>query len=477
MSISIITKLLQRTGIWTVVIFITVFATMASLAIATVIYHFILKLSIPAHSLIISVACPVIISPIISVVILKLIVEVEEQTRKLGDTLKALEENNTALDRARRSAETASHAKTRFLASASHDLRQPIHTLSLFGAALMLRPLDASTREIAQHLNTALQVLASQMDALLDISKLDAGVVRVSMAQLELRSMLDRVLKECLPAARDKGIDIALECPADACIETDRLLFERVVRNLLDNAIKYTDTGHVKLSVTPDADGCTIAIADTGRGIPDADQARIFEEFYQLDNSERDRTRGLGLGLAIVRRLTELLAIRMEMTSETGRGTTFRLFLPIALPRAPLGSDKDIASSAPHALHVLVVDDEAGIRLGMKMLLEAMGCRATLTDGTRQAVAAVIMDKPDIILSDMRLRGEDSGIEVVRTIRRIYPNVPAVLVSGDIAPERLRQAEAAGIPLLHKPVPIEMLKQAISNACGQQGSIKLPGQA
>ena len=371
---------------------------------------------------------------------------------------------NRQLQAALEQAEAASRAKTRFLASASHDLRQPIHTLSLFGAALTMRPLDDASHEIARHMNTALQALASQLDALLDISKLDAGVVRVNPSLVRLRAVLERICTEFEPAARAKGLEIALKCPQDSFIETDQALFERIVRNLLDNAIKYTDKGRVALQVSRQTSDLVIAIADSGRGIPEREQARVFEEFYQLDNPERDRTRGLGLGLAIVRRLSDLLQIRMEMTSLPERGTTFYLTAPAAGHVTGAIAHSAAARATPAALHVLVVDDEAGIRLGMKTLLEGMGCRATLADGTAQAVAAVKAERPDVVLSDLRLRGDDNGIRTVRAIRELYPDIPAILISGDIAPDRLREAEEAGIPLLHKPVPVEVLQQAIAEA-------------
>jgi signal transduction histidine kinase/CheY-like chemotaxis protein len=365
-----------------------------------------------------------------------------------------------ALDRA----EAANRAKTRFLASASHDLRQPIHTLSLFGAALTMCSLSERASEVAHHMNTALQGLASQLDALLDISKLDAGVVRVERAPLELRPFLAHLYEEFEPVARDKGLELALECPRDAFVDTDRTLFERIARNLLDNSIKYTDAGRVSLRAQREQGGFAVTVADSGRGIPESEQDRVFEEFYQLDNPERDRTRGLGLGLAIVKRLADLLAIRMDMTSAPGEGTTFRLLLPGA--RSP--SREQVAgtpeTSRFASLHVLVIDDEAAVRLGMKTLLEGMGCRATLTDGTEQAVAAARDDKPDVVLADFRLRGADNGIDAVRALRQLYPSIPAVLISGDIAPERLREAEQAAIPLLHKPVPFDLLKQAIASA-------------
>ena len=361
-------------------------------------------------------------------------------------------------------AEAANRAKTRFLASASHDLRQPIHTLSLFGAALSMRPLDEASRTVVQHINTALQVLTTQLDALLDISKLDAGVVRVNPEAISLRAFLERMHGEFEPPAHAKGLDLALECPDEALVETDPMLLGRIVRNLLDNAIKYTQRGGVAVRVEPEAGGYALVVSDTGRGIREADHDRVFEEFYQVDNPERDRTKGLGLGLAIVRRLAGLLHIRMEMASTPGEGTSFRLGLAAARRRAPPPASAPEEGIAPVGAHVLVVDDESGIRLGMKALLEAMGCRATLADGTEHAVKAARHARPDLVLADFRLRGADNGIATVRAIRALYPGIPAILVSGDIAAERLREAEAAGIALLHKPVPPETLKRAIAEA-------------
>jgi signal transduction histidine kinase len=375
-------------------------------------------------------------------------------------------ELNRQLASALEQAEAANRAKTRFLASASHDLRQPIHTLSLFGAALSMRPLEESSREIVQQMNTALQILASQLDALLDVSKLDAGVVRVNPTHVALRPFLERIRKEFEPAARSKGLALTLACDADGEVETDPMLLERIVRNLVDNAIKYTDAGRVDLALARTPGGFAVSVEDSGRGIDPAEQMRVFEEFYQTANPERDRTKGLGLGLAIVKRLADLLRVRLEMDSSPGVGTRFRL----VFAEAGGGAQPDAQSAAPEpaslAAHVLVVDDEEAIRIATKTLLESIGCRATLADGTERAVAAARGARPDVVLADFRLRGEDNGIAAVHAVRALYPDLPAILVSGDIAPDRLREAEAAGIAMLHKPVPADMLKRAIAEAVG-----------
>ncbi len=381
----------------------------------------------------------------------------------------ALRQRQTAMNEqlkgALQEAESASRAKTRFLASASHDLRQPIHALSLFGGALAKRPLDERSREIADHMDIALQSLASRLDSLLDISKLDAGIVQANKTAFNLRLMVERLQDEFMPAAQDKGLKVWLDCDCDAYVDSDEVLLERILRNLLANAIKYTDQGRVELSVSSCGDNIHLKVSDSGRGIPQEEQEHVFEEFYQLNNPERDHNKGLGLGLAIVKRLADLLDIQLQMDSIIGSGSAFNLTLkaaeqpPINLPQ----------TSKTHLswdnLCALVIDDEQEVGLGMKALLESMGCEVLLADGTLDALRQAKTEKPDIVLADFRLRGEDNGILTIRSIRELYPDIPAILISGDTAPERLREAEDANIPLLHKPVLVDDLEAAIARAC------------
>lgn len=372
---------------------------------------------------------------------------------------------NEQLKTALLEAESASRAKTRFLASASHDLRQPIHALSLFGGAMAKRPLDQQSREIADHMDIALQSLASRLDSLLDISKLDAGIVQVNKIPFNLRLMVERLQDEFMPAAMDKDLRVWLDCPADAFVDTDISLLERILRNLLANAIKYTATGRIEISVKTTAKTVELRISDSGRGIPTEEQEHVFEEFYQLHNPERDHTKGLGLGLAIVKRLTDLLRLDLEMESAVDVGTVFTLRLPAApaIPNAGHGEPKLNLSWG--TLCALVIDDELEVALGMKALLESMGCTVLLADGTLSALQHARNERPDIILADFRLRGQDNGILTIRSIREIYRDIPAILISGDTAPVRLREAEDANIPLLHKPVLVDDLELAIAEAC------------
>lgn len=224
-------------------------------------------------------------------------------------------------------AESASQAKTRFLASASHDLRQPIHSMSLFNAALNMQALNHHTRAISRHMNTALAALASQLDALLDISKLDAGIEPVNHSNVNLCLLLARLVHEFTLSAMDKGLELKLSAPPYSYVHTDEMLFERIIRNLLSNAIKYTERGSIELVVSQSGSKYLLKIIDTGAGIAEGDQSKIFEEFYQLHNPGRDHSRGLGLGLSIVRRLVDLLAIELLMSSAVDKGTTFTLML------------------------------------------------------------------------------------------------------------------------------------------------------
>ncbi len=364
-------------------------------------------------------------------------------------------EKDAALARA----EAANGAKTRFLASASHDLRQPMHTLTLFVEALWLRPLDEPTRAIVGHLRAASTGLSEQLDALLDISKLDAQVVKPQPVVIDLAGLVERLGQQARPRAERKGLALQWQLPAMASCRTDPLLLERVLSNLLDNALKYTQRGHVTLRLARADTGWRLSVEDTGCGIDDADRAHVFEEFFQVGNAESDRTQGLGLGLAIVRRLVDLLGLPLGIDSALGRGTTVSLWLPACESAA---SPPDTMGAADiTGLRILVVDDEPGVRLGMQALLERLGAHPLLAADAREALAQADRQRPDIVLCDLRLR-EGDGIAAIARLRRLWPGLPALLISGDTHPARLRQAREAGLRMLHKPVAADALSRAIA---------------
>ena len=383
----------------------------------------------------------------------------------------AIERERQQVALARDKAEAANRAKSRFLAAASHDLRQPLHALSLYSAALAVRAPGGDVGEIGRSINVAALSLSALVDSLLDISKLDAGAIQPQVQRVGVRSLTDRIEADFKPMAQAKQLEFRVQA-ADADIETDPVLLGRILRNLVDNAIKYTARGSVTLSARAEAASVRLAVSDTGPGIAPQERERVFEEFYQIGNPERDRSQGLGLGLAIVRRLARLLGTEVELDSAPGKGAQFA----IRVPRARREPDRAAASSAPDGAdrdgmlvdaHVLVVDDEPSVRVGMRTLLEAWGCHVTVASG--YAEAEQLLEQHglgfDLIVADFRLRQHENGIDTVRRLReRLGEDVPALLVSGDTAPERLREAQDSGFPLLHKPVSAEKLQEALLDA-------------
>jgi signal transduction histidine kinase len=369
----------------------------------------------------------------------------------------------TQLREALAQATQANQAKTRFLAAASHDLRQPLHTIGLLVAALSLRPIEGRDREVVDLLSQVTVALSEQLDQLLDISKLDAGIVEPERKIVDIGEMLRMHHAEMRAAFEEKELVAVLDCPVSARCWTDPALVLRVLRNLTENAIKFTQKGQITLRLRIEGSHALLSVQDTGRGIPPEEQAMVFEEFYQVDNPERDRTKGLGLGLSIVRRLCNLLGITLELQSAQGQGTTVTLRIPMETygalsqpkPTAPLGqSFADVS--------VLVIDDERSVRMGMRVLLEELGCRCaeagSIAEATRQAREA----RPDVILADMRLRNGENGIQAIASIVEAIGPTPALLISGDTAPDRLKEAMAAGIKLLHKPVALPLLQAELA---------------
>lgn len=372
---------------------------------------------------------------------------------------------NRQLREALKQAEQANAAKTRFLASASHDLRQPLHTLTLFCAALENHPLTPDTKAIVGHMNGALDSLRHQLSALLDISKLDAGLVNTELKTIEVREYLHQIFTAFGPQANQKHLAFLLETDGlgPTFITTDPRHLDRILHNLIDNAIKYCQAGSITLGAKPLSDSVlSIYVQDTGIGIPPAEIPHIFEEFYQVANPERDRQLGLGLGLAIVHRLATLLDLRVEIQSAPGIGTTASFQIPISPPPSSLPSERPAAMSDLLPCHILVIDDEPAILAGMQALLEPHGCKVSVAENMEQAWSVALETTPDIVLADFRLRGHASGIQAIKQLQQRWPTLPGILVSGDTSAERLKQAHDAGLTLLHKPISVPQLFKALS---------------
>ncbi len=360
----------------------------------------------------------------------------------------------------------ANQAKSKFLAAASHDLRQPLHSLRLFTATLELQTRDTRHKTLVSQIDSSVKSLEELFNALLDISKLDAGTLPVNNQHSQLADLLRLLKRDFQPLAAEKGIEFVCEI-REYVVYSDLLLLERLLRNIISNAIRYTSSGSVSLNVQLQGEDVSISVVDTGPGISASDQARIFEEFVQLNGNKHTRGQGIGLGLSIVKRLSILLDIPVSLVSKPGFGTTFSVLVPLGYNEY-YEEVADAVSQPLHAvnsLFVLVVDDEYGVCLAVEGLLETWGCvvmTATSGDAALQQLKE-INEIPDVILSDYRLRDGETGGDAIRRIREhLKLDVPAIILTGDIAPEQLTDIKRLGFPMLHKPCEPELLRKLIA---------------
>jgi signal transduction histidine kinase len=358
----------------------------------------------------------------------------------------------------RDAAERANRDKSRFLAAASHDLRQPLQAMTLLAEALHGRLRDQEDRRLLSRLQDSLAAMGKLFNALLDISRLDAGIVEPQVREFRLAVLLDRLHADSATQARARHLDWRYQ-PTDLSVRSDPVLLESLLRNLIGNALRYTPRGHVGLSCSERQGQVRIEVQDSGVGIPLDKQAEIFREFHQLQNPERDADQGLGLGLAIVDRLARLLGHQIEVVSAPGQGSRFSVLLPLAAtpasetsgvlaPEAAL--DHDLAG-----MLVLVIDDQAAVLESMDVLLRHWGCETLLAGSEEQAltVAARSGRPPELIIADYRLRAGRTGRQAVERLRgELGRPIPALIITGDTAPERLREANAGGEMLMSKPV-------------------------
>ena len=356
--------------------------------------------------------------------------------------------------------------KTRFLASASHDLRQPLHALGLFVETLGEKTKDEDDKALIKNINQATGALQELFNALLDISRLDAGVVEANKESFFINDLLIQINNEFQTVAEEKGIQLNTQ-ESNAAVYSDKLLTERILRNLISNAVKYTNEGSINITIKKEPEKVFVKIIDTGVGIPENEQENIFSEFYQIDNPERDRSKGLGLGLSIVKRLTELLSLKLIVKSNDSNGTNFTIEFPAGnvekISRENVET-KNVLNNFD-GMHALVIDDEKDILDGMNIILGKWGFKVSLSESIEAAMDVLVGEEtPDIILSDLRLRNNTTGIEAIQKIRTLAnKEIPALLVSGDTAPNKIKEAQAAGVILLHKPVKAALLKTAINN--------------
>ncbi|MEK0082921.1 PAS domain S-box protein [Benzoatithermus flavus] len=369
------------------------------------------------------------------------------------------------LHAAKAEAERANLAKSKFLAAASHDLRQPVQSLTLFLDLLKVRLRDHPAAVVLGNMEQALEALGALLDSLLDVSKLDAGLVVAQPAPIPLAPLLERLAAEYAPRAEAAGLRLRVVSPR-VVVRSDPVLLERMLRNLIENALRYTKRGGVLVGCRRRGEHVRIEVVDTGIGIASDQFQDVFEEFYQVGNPERDRRKGLGLGLAVVRRLSRLLDHPVELHSRPGRGSTFAILVPratvVELPQPPARFSGGDGGFSPGV--VMVIEDDALIRIGLEAMIEDWGHTVLAAASVDEAI--VMTDReplPDAVVTDYRLQGGRTGLDAVLSLQaKLGRPIPATIVTGDTAPERLAEAKRGGFRLLHKPVgPLE-LKEAVT---------------
>ncbi|TWA87363.1 PAS domain S-box-containing protein [Azospirillum brasilense] len=368
-----------------------------------------------------------------------------------------------ALRASKAEADRANVAKSKFLAAASHDLRQPVQAMMLFQSALEERLGGHPAAPLLDSMGLAMDGLRMLLDSLLDVSKLDAGLIVPQLQDLAIGPMIEQLAAEYHPQAQAKGLRLRA-VPCALTIRSDPALLMRILRNLVENALRYTERGGLLIGCRRRGDRLRIEVMDSGIGIRSDKHEEIFEEFFQVANQERDRSKGLGLGLAVVRRLARLLGHTIHLRSRPGRGSAFCIDVPLVTRQATGAAPPEarLVTGDGRGM-ILVIDDEPLIRLGLQAMLEGWGYRVLTAGSIEDAVRHVESGEwPSAILADYRLRDGKTGLDAIRAVcDRLRAPVPATIITGDTAPERLAEARAGGHTLLHKPIAAQELRNAV----------------
>ncbi|MBK6864273.1 MAG: hybrid sensor histidine kinase/response regulator [Ideonella sp.] len=399
------------------------------------------------------------------------------QAEALAGQLRA---EKAVAEAARREAEVANRAKTQFFAAASHDLRQPLHAMGLFAEALRQRSQrDPEAARLVNSINASVDALEGLFTELLDITRIESGGVDVKPADFAVGDIFRRLRLHFEPAAFDKGLALRFRGSQHRA-HADPLIVERMLRNLLANAIRYSTDGGVLVACRRRADGSLrLQVWDTGPGIAAAEQAHVFEEFYQVPGSAvptAEQKKGLGLGLAIVRRLAALIGGSVELRSVPGRGSVFGFGLPPAQAAAPPESARVPGPLAPGVTlagrRIVVVEDDAAVRAGLEVLLQGWGAQVQSADSFTAAVRTADAPgarsaPPDLLIVDYRLEAGHSGVDAIRALRTAYgASVPAIVVTGSTMTGLDAEAEREGFHLMIKPVVPAKLRAMIGFKLG-----------
>lgn len=371
-----------------------------------------------------------------------------------------------ALHRAKDAAVRADKAKSKFLAAASHDLRQPVQSLFFFAYALSERLKEHPASNVLASMSESLDALKMLLDSLLDVSRLDAGVVQPAVTEFAVAPLMERLATEYRARAAEKGLEVRA-VPSSLWTRSDPVLLERLLRNLIENALRYTARGRILIGARRRGQALELQVIDSGIGIPEQHRDEIFEEFTQIGNPERNRQQGLGLGLAIVKRLASLLGHRVSLRSRPGCGSAFSVVVPAVPPRAVPRPVRSLPGRGLGRGLVVVIDDDALVLVAMRAMIEEWGYQVVAAVSADEAIETLmgIGHRPLAIVADYRLRSGRTGVEAIRDVFGVCGvRVPAVVLTGDTAPERIAEVERSGFELLHKPVAPDRLRRILDRA-------------
>ena len=391
--------------------------------------------------------------------------ELQSSVNQMSESLRSYQQDMEAkiliataeLQHKKKEAELANLAKSRFLATASHDLRQPMHAISLYVESLKPHMQGRAAEDTLNKIERSIFSAVELFNSVLEVTKLDAGVVQPQLAPVRIRKLLLCLADEFAAETDRKGLSLRVRAP-DVRIESDALLLERIFRNLLSNALRHTTRGGVLLSARPFQGRLRLQVWDTGSGIAPEHQPRIFEEFFQAEAQDMHTRHGLGLGLAIVRRLARLLHYPLQLHSRPGRGTVFSLDVPVLTETTEDADDPGEASSRPLKGCVLVVDDDPAIRDALGHLLRQWGMEVHLRHNLDQVVHETEAI-PDIVLADYQLQNGETGLMVAREVHKRWgAHVPIVVITGDTCTGTIQALRQSDFPVLHKPVRAHQLR-------------------
>ncbi len=370
-------------------------------------------------------------------------------------------------------ADRANAVKSRFLAAASHDLRQPLQAAALYLSLLSKQAETPDQQGLCAKMRAPLQVMSSILDALLDISMLDSGAVTPKRSDFALSSILDRIAVDLRPLAEQKNLEFDSQ-ETNILVNSDPSLLERIVENLASNAIRYTPAGRVTIRAQTIGDAVRVSVVDTGIGIPDEALERIFDEYFQYDNPARNIKKGLGLGLAIVKRLANLLNHPIHIRSTLGKGSTFSVDIPLAQQEILIASSsgRGIPMHGERQLAVLFIDDDFAVADSLSMVLTAAGLEAGNAADSNDAIARIADGfRPDVLLSDYRMPNEN-GLEVVARLRETLGyDVPAIVMTGDTSLRHIEAQNVADLKVVQKPFDPDALIALIHEMADRRSNL------